>query len=139
MHVDTSLPSPATARCPQVRDRRVTLSRDAERGVVVKVASAAAPATGAHPRAPAVQLMLSFSMADWEAMCGALPEGSCLMKHRASVDHGSSAAAGTQQQRRRQRQQDVEEEEDQEEEGEEEDKDDQAAAARGTKRARRRS
>ncbi|GBF90652.1 hypothetical protein Rsub_03224 [Raphidocelis subcapitata] len=81
-----------------VRDRRVTLTRTQERGVIVKAATreqAAAAAQGGR----AVQQVLSFTTADWQTMCAATRPGDCLMPHRAPA----AAAAGGAQQGRQQR------------------------------------
>lgn len=89
-----------------VRDRRVNLSRDQQVGLLVKTATreqqAAGP--GGAKAAPSLQLMMSFSIADWEVMKAVTPPAGSLMPHRPPHFQGGAAAGrggGAGSQRRR--------------------------------------
>lgn len=86
-----TLTAPDTIFHLQVRDQRVRLFTDPERGLMVKSISKAETSALAAQHREAVQFVVELSMADWRKMKVVVPPHECIMRHRAA-DGGAPAA-----------------------------------------------
>ena len=66
----------------QVRDEKVSLTRDAEKGMLVHLVPKLETKGNAASKGDRLQSMQSYSMVDWQDWRTYLHQADCLMQHR---------------------------------------------------------